>query len=87
MTDLRSAADKIADAERAASARIDQIDTVLCESGDAILYYCYASGRMFTASMNLPFVVKADGEFLSKEWGEALVRLLPTPILAESVSV
>lgn len=87
MTDLRSAADKIANAAKAEGARIDQIDAGLCESGDAIMFYCYAAGRTFTASTSLPFTVKADGEFLSREWGEALVRLLPASILSDAVSV
>lgn len=87
MSDLRSAADKIARAAKADGARIDQIDTVLCESGDVIMFYSYAGDRAFMASMNLPFVVKSEDEFLSREWGEALVRLLPAAILADSVNV
>lgn len=85
MTDLRSAGEKIASAARAESARIDQVDATLCESGDAIVFYAYAGDRTFIASTSLPFVVKADGEFLSSEWGEALRQLLPASILAENV--
>lgn len=87
MNDLRAAADKVANAAKAERARIDQVDAVLCESGDAIMFYCHAGNRTLTASMNLPFTVKAADEFLSKEWSEALVRLLPASIFAESVVV
>ncbi|MFC2952312.1 hypothetical protein ACFOOP_10260 [Marinicaulis aureus] len=77
MTTLKHAAEYVASKANERGLKIEQCDPVLCETGDAVMFYAYdESDECFTASIDLPAKL-TDNAFLLDEWRSAFMKLIP----------
>lgn len=80
---LKQAAEYIAAQARKDGLKIEQVDPVVGEPGDAILFYTYSADDDYLPILiDLPMRIETDDALLIDEWRAAFMRALPADVKA-----
>ena len=80
---LKQAAETIAAQARTARLKIEQVDPVIGEPGDSILFYAYdENDDCLPIVIDLPMKIADDDALLIDEWRTAFMAALPADVRA-----
>lgn len=84
MSNIKDAADAIAKFADAMKRQVEQIDTVLCETGDELAFWAWTPEDDFALTfLPLPMRIR-DDDLLHSEWSQAVMDALPAHVIVRA---